>query len=68
MTPEQKAAYVFAQSVCAIAEIEGMRIANREREAHGHAFAYDEKAFLDVPNKYGIHHNTLMGLFHEYGG
>ena len=60
MTPEQKAAYVFAQSVCAMAEIEGMKALNTERESKGYALAYDEAAFLEILNKYGIHHNAVL--------
>lgn len=65
MTPEQKAAYIIAQSVCALAEIEGMKALNAEREHHGYALGYDEDAFLKVIEKYGIHHNATIGLFHE---
>ena len=65
MTKEQKVAYVFAQSVCALAEIEGMKAENKERESHGYALVYSEEAFFEVPNKYGIHHNAVIGLFHE---
>ena len=64
MTPEQKAAYVFAQSVSAMAEIEGMKALNTERDQRGHTLAYDEAAFLEIPNKYGIHHNAVLTLFH----
>lgn len=65
MTKEQKVAYVFAQSVSALAEIEGMKALNKEREAKGYALAYGEDAFFEVPNKYGIHHNAVVSLFHE---
>ena len=64
MTDEQKAAYVIAQAVSAYAEIEGMRAENKHRENCGHAVAYAEDAFVAVPDKYGLGHNTLMGLFH----
>lgn len=65
MTREQKVAYVFAQSVCALAEIEGMKALNKEREAQGAALAYSDDAFLKVPDKYGIHHNAVIGLFYD---
>ena len=66
MAPEQKAAYVFAQSVAAMAEIEGMKALNTERERNGYALAYSEEAFLAVPTKYGLHHNELIQLFNEW--
>ena len=65
MTPEQKAAYVMAQSVAAMATIEGMKTTNVERELQGHTLAYAEDAFTQVINDYGLHHNALMGLFRD---
>lgn len=67
MTPEQKAAYVMAQSVSAMATIEGMKAANREREARGHVLAYGEDAFNGVIDQYGLSPGAVMGLFHDLG-
>ena len=64
MTENQKAAYIIAQSVSAYAEIESMKALNIYRDRQGETIAYDEKAFLDVIEKYGIHHNGVLGLFH----
>lgn len=63
MTQEQEAAYVFAQSVCALAEIEGMKAENMQREFLGKAMAYDAGAFVAVIKKYDIHHNAVLGTF-----
>ena len=63
MTPEQQAAYVIAMAACAMAEIAGMQAANNERAARGEAMAYNEQAFMDVPNRHGIHHNAVIGMF-----
>lgn len=63
MTPEQQAAYVFAQSAAAIAEIEAMKAANEARAASGDSPAYGEDAFRDLIDKYGLHHNAVIGLF-----
>lgn len=63
MTPEQKAAYVIAQAACASAEIAAMQAANQQRERQGFAQAWDEAAFLSIPDKYGIHHNAVISLF-----
>ena len=65
MIPEQKAAYVMAQSVAAMATIEGMKAANREREARCGDLAYDEAAFDDVISHYGLSHNSVVGLFRD---
>lgn len=63
MTPEQAAAFIQAQTVCAAAEIAAMQAANRAREEQGHSHAYGEDAFRDVPNEFGIGHNSVLELF-----
>ena len=65
MTAEQKAAFIHAQAVCAMAEIAGMQAANQHRLSLGHSIAYDEDAFVGVPDRYGISHNAVLTLFHE---
>jgi hypothetical protein len=64
MTPEERAAYVIGQSICALAEIEAMKAANRERLSDGKALAYDEAAFFAVQDTYCISHNAVISLFH----
>lgn len=54
------AAYVFSQSVCVMAEIQGMIALNQYRLGRGETIAYDEKAFDEVALKYGIHHNAVV--------
>lgn len=66
MNDQQKASYVFAQSVAALAEIESMKAVNQIREIQGHAIAYGEKSFLDVIEKYGLHQNSLITFFGQY--
>jgi len=61
MTPEQQAAYVFAQSVAALAEVEGMKAENMIRESQGHSMTYDHGAFLEVIDRYQLHHITSFG-------
>jgi hypothetical protein len=65
MTPEQAAAYVHAQSVAALAEIEAMKAANQHREMQGYTQAYGEEAFLEVVDKYRIGHNAVVETFNE---
>ena len=65
MTPQEKAAYLITQSMCALAEIAGMQADNQEREHLGLAPAYQEKAFAAVPEKYGICHNQVMEYLRE---
>jgi hypothetical protein len=66
MTPDQKAAYVMAQSISALAEIEGMKAENTYRQMRGETIAYRDEAFFSVCEKYGIHHNATIGLFNEH--
>ena len=63
MTPEQQAAYVYAQSVSALAEIEGMKAENMQREVLGYSMAYDADTFFAVIDKYGISHNAVLTTF-----
>lgn len=63
MTPEQKAAYIYAQSVSALAEIQGMIAENQNRERRGYSQAYDEQAFAEVPARWGIHSNQIIDFF-----
>lgn len=61
MTEEQKAAYVISQSVCAMVEAMGMAARNLKC---GNAPLYDDADFAAISEKYGIHHNTVLGVFH----
>lgn len=63
MTESQSAAYIMAQTACALAEIESMKAANRERERKGEVIAYPEESFLEIPDKYGLHHNAIMPFY-----
>jgi hypothetical protein len=62
----QGVAFVFSQSVAALAEIEAMKALNAERQDKGLAQAYGEEAFAEVANKYGIHHNAVLSTFEQY--
>lgn len=65
MTPDQKTAYVQAMTAAMLAELESMRVANLEREREGKAYAYDEKAFADLPVRFGLTHNAIISFFHS---
>lgn len=65
MTQEQKAAYVNAMAACATIEAIGMQAANDQRLSLGQSIAYDELAFQQLLDKHGIHHNAVLGLFHD---
>ena len=65
MDREQRIVFVQAQTVCAMAEIEAMKAANREREDQGKALAYDEAAFMSVPDQFLIGHNAVISYLME---
>ena len=65
MIPEQRVAYVAAQTAAALIEMEAMKAANKERETHGYALAWDEGAFLSLITKYGLGENTIIKLFQD---
>ena len=65
MTEEQKASYINAMVVCATAEIAGMQAANHSAAMAGGVPVYDAAAFEAIPNKYGIHHNAVVGFFRD---
>lgn len=70
MDSNQQAAYVFAQSVSALIEAAGMLSANmahyhRAKEAESTSMPYFRpEKFNALIDKYGIHHNAVLGLFH----
>lgn len=64
MNDAQKAAFINAQAACALAEIAAMQAANAlPLSLRGRAL-YTEDDFRAVPDRYGIHHNAVLTLFH----
>ena len=61
MTDQQAAAYVFAQAVCAQAEIAALQARNDCYQDGGTPVGQDE--FIAVIEKYGIHHNAVLSTF-----
>jgi len=66
MTDEQKASYVFAQSISALIEALAMHTENTERISKGLSIAYGEDKIYALIGYYGIHSNTTLDLFHRY--
>ncbi len=65
MTEQQATAYLFAQSVSAHAEVQGMVAENLERSFNDGGIVHDHAAFLAVIEKYGIHSGAVMKLFSD---
>lgn len=60
-----RVAFVQAQTVCAMAEIEAMKAANRQREIVDASPAYTEDDFRNVPGRFQISWNTVIEYLRE---
>jgi hypothetical protein len=67
MTSTQSAAFVFSQSVAALAEIAGMHAENQQRQRSDYSPAYVEEQFAAVIDRYGISHDAVLRIFEEAG-
>ncbi len=67
MTPEQKAAFINAQSVMAQIELQGMIAENTQRERDGLALAYTDKEFSTFYYKWNnvLGYNELISFFRD---
>ena len=63
MTAEQQAAYVNAQTACALIEMHAMEAQNRQDASVGRNPTYVQSDFLGLIEKYGLHHNAVVGTF-----
>jgi hypothetical protein len=65
MTREQAAAFVFSQSVAALAEIAAMQAANSQFPSDQ---PYGEAAFRAVPDQFSLGHNAVLTLMQDANG
>jgi hypothetical protein len=71
MNQQEAIAYFQAQTVAANYELQGMIAANVEYRMNftgprqEYSAPFSKKDFDEVPNKYGLHHNAVMGLFQQ---
>lgn len=67
MTPEQKAAFIFAQTSLMNLEAEAMKAENANRERNNLSQAYTENSFSELYNKYFIilSYTGLTNFFKE---
>lgn len=65
MDKEEKIVYIRSQITCAEIEMEAMKVANIQSRLDCKPLAYEEKDFNSLSEKYGIHHNAVIGyLYH----
>lgn len=62
---EEKVAYIQAQTVACACECEAMKAANVQATKKGLQLRYNEKDFRELPERYGIHHNAVVGFFND---
>jgi len=65
MTPEQQAAYVFAQSASALIEAMGMCVEATECLRRKDFAPYNEADFKELITKYGIGHNDILSFYQQ---
>jgi hypothetical protein len=61
----RQVAYVFSQSVCALAEIEAMKAENTQRQHRNESMAYTDADFVSIIEKYCIHSNGIPNKLFE---
>ena len=64
MDREQRLVHVFTQAVCALADIEGMKAENKQREICGDSMAYCDKDFFAVKDEYVLNTNDVVRFLH----
>jgi len=65
MTPEQKAAYINSQAVCAQAKIHRMIADNITAESQHEGRRWFAEDFDAIPDQFGISHNAVCMFFQE---
>lgn len=59
----RKHAFIVAQSVSALAEIEAMKAENAMAADMGHTIPYGPESFRDVIGECGLGFNAVVGMF-----
>ena len=59
MTTDSDLVYFQMQMLQCEIELQGMIAENKRRDCFGEPFKYSEKDFINLIDKYGIHHNKF---------
>lgn len=62
MEKQDRAAYINAQSACAMIEAMAMQAENTRRKQLGESLAYTETDFCALIERYGISHNATVAF------
>ena len=57
--------YVLSQIQCANIECVAMQAENQHRMNCGNSIAYGYDEFMELQNKYGIHHNATLATLQD---
>lgn len=60
MNTDQRIVFIRSQTVCAMAEIEGMKADNIDRQSRGESLAYYGDDFNRIPGTYGLEHDQVI--------
>ena len=60
-----KVTYLNSQIACAMIEAMGMQAQNQQREILRESPAYVEDSFMQLLDKYGLHHNSVITFLQE---
>ena len=64
MTPEQKAAFINSQTLCALSEVLGMMADNTRSILQKQPPQYNKDHFTGVIERYALDHNSVVSFFH----
>lgn len=65
MDNTQKAAFITSQAACLQAEVAAMQQQNSEDLSAGRPLSYHSHNFMELIDKYGLGHNTVLGYLQE---
>lgn len=65
MNTNEKAAFIQSQATAAMIEAMGMQALNEHRKSLGQTIAYDDEAFVNLIEKYGLGHNSVLSFLQE---
>jgi hypothetical protein len=66
MTNEEKAAFIISQAVCAMAEIEAMKVENTIAALRNEYPLRNADDFQNIIRMHGLDHNTVIAYINNY--
>lgn len=60
METEARVAFINSQTACMLARLESMKVQNTVDAIDGRSPSYRQEAFEDLPDQFGLGHNTVV--------